>query len=419
MAAGVIRSPAQAVADAAPPPASLLTAQVEYRVLKDSVILRGSVRAEQSVEVTAGGGPEGAPVITRLPVKPGQAIRAKQLILEVSGRPVFALKGALPMYRDLKPGARGDDVAQLQDSLASVGYSTRGDEKGFFGRRTKDAVSALYEDIGYAPLPAQPEGELTLQQASEEVTATRRALEDLPNKASPVQRTRAVEDLKKAEERLNEIESKSGPMVPASELVFLDSFPGRVEAINARVGTKATGAALVLSAGRLVVSGMLQPNQKDLIQSQQPVEILSEATGVTKAGTVTLVSDVMQSGSAEPTGSGPEPAAGDRGYPVVVQPNKPLPAQFAGQDVRLTVEAASTKKKVLVVPLSAVTAGADGKTTVTVVMPGGSQQRVRVTTGASGDGNVEVRATQGHRLAEGQRVLVGVRSSTRGSVAGD
>ncbi|WP_051433651.1 efflux RND transporter periplasmic adaptor subunit [Streptomyces niveus] len=412
LAAETIRSPAQAVADAAPPPASLLTAPVEYRVLKDSVILRGTVTAEQSVEVSAEGGPEGTAVVTRLPVKAGGPVKAGQVLLEVSGRPVVALEGPLPMYRDLKPGGRGDDVAQLQSALASLGHSTAGDESGYFGRRTKAAVSALYESVGHTPLAARPEGGPTLEQAGDEVTAARRALEDLPDTAPSVQRTRATEDLAKAQERRDEIETTSGPMVPASELVFLKSFPGRVAGVNTRVGAKASGAAMVLSAGRLVVNGMLQPHQKGLVQPEQPVEILSESTGATASGTVTSVADVMETESTGPPGDGAADAAtGDRGYPVVVKPAKALRSDFAGQDVRLTIEAASTGSRTLVVPVSAVSAGADGKTTVTVVTPDDGQRRVRVTTGTSGDGYVEVRPAPGQPLAEGARVVVGVRGA--------
>ncbi|MFJ3934676.1 peptidoglycan-binding protein [Streptomyces sp. NPDC090029] len=411
LAAEVIRSPAQVVADAAPPPASLLTAPVEYRVLKDSVIIRGTVTAEQSVDVAAGGGMEGAPVVTRLPVKPGQAIKAGQVLLEVSGRPVFALQGELPMYRDLKPGGRGDDVAQLQASLTSLGYSTVGDEEGYFGQRTKAAVSALYEHIGYTSLPAQPDDELTLEKAGDDVTAAIRVVEDLPDSASSVQKERATEDLHKARERLKEIEDRAGPMVPVSELVFLKSFPGRVDSVNTRVAAKASGAAMVLSAGRLVINGMLQPHQKGLIQAKQPVAILSEATDVVAAGTVETVADVMKTASTDATGAGPDTATGERGYPVVVKPSKPLPSDFAGQDVRLTVEAASTKSKALVVPVTAVSAGADGKIRVKVLVPGGSNRRVEVTTGTSGDGYVEVRPMPGQHLAKDERVIVGIRSA--------
>ncbi|MEU8544274.1 peptidoglycan-binding protein [Streptomyces sp. NPDC048717] len=386
---------------------------MENRVLKDSVILRGSVHAEQTVPVAAGGGPDGAPIVTRLPVRPGQAVKAGQLLMEVSGRPVIALQGSLPMYRDLKPGAQGNDVAQLQESLLRLGYSANGDAKGLFGPQTKVAVSKLYEALGYEALPAQQDGGITLAKAKEEVTAARRTLEDLPKEAPSVQRTRAAEDLQKAQAQLDDIESKTGPMVLAAEIVYLGGFPGRVESVNARVGAKPAETAMTLSSGRLVVNATLLPHQKGLVQPGQPVQIHSEATGATAAGTVATVSAILQAESADTDGAGSAPAAGELGYPLMVRPTTPLPASFAGQDVRLTVEAASTKKKALVVPLSAVSAGADGKTAVTVLLPGGAQQRIPVTTGSSGDGFVEVLPVGGRQVTEGQSVIVGIRGSTR------
>ncbi|MEV0782977.1 peptidoglycan-binding protein [Streptomyces sp. NPDC050423] len=418
LATQVIKSPAQAVADTAPPPPSVITAPVEYRVLKDSVIIRGTVSSEQSVDVTpsASGPDAGAAIVTRVPVRARQSVKAGQLLLEVSGRPVIALQGTLPMYRDLKPGAQGDDIAQLQSSLAKLGHPATGDSKGYFGSRTKEAVAALYEDLGYTPLPAQQDEGLVLEEAQDQVVAARRGLEDLPGSAPAKQIDRAEGDLRKAQERLSRAEAKSGPTIPVSELVFLTSFPARVDSVTARAGTQSTGKVLTLSAGKLVINGALQAHQKGLVQTGEKVEILSELTGATSQGTVATVSDVLIDAQSSSGGdSVASPTTGARGYPVVVRPTKSLPLDLAGQDVRLTVEAASTRKKALVVPVSAVSAGTDGRTSVTVLMPDGSRRRVQVTTGTSGDGQVELRPTAGQRLAAGERVVIGIRADGAGA----
>ncbi|WP_329614294.1 HlyD family secretion protein [Streptomyces brevispora] len=417
LATQVIKSPAQAVADTAPPSPSVITAPVEYRVLKDSVIIRGTVSSEQSVDITpsASGPDAGAAIVTRVPVKPRQPVKAGQLLLEVSGRPVIALRGTLPMYRDLKPGAQGDDIAQLQSSLEALGHRTAGDCGGCFGPRTKEAVTALYEDLGYTPLPAQPDEDLLLEEAQDQVLAARRGLEDLPASASAKQTDRAAGDLRKAQERLSRAEAKSGPTIPVSELVFLTSFPARVDSVTARAGTQSTGKVLTLSTGKLVINGALQTHQKGLVQAGEKVEILSELTGATSTGTVASVSDVLSDAQSSPDGdSAAAPVTGGRGYPVVVKPMKSLPLDLAGQDVRLTVEAASTRRKALIVPVSAVSAGTDGRTSVTVLMPDGSRRRVQVTTGTSGDGQVQLIPAAGQRLAEGERVVIGVRSDRAG-----
>ncbi|MFF2433569.1 peptidoglycan-binding protein [Streptomyces sp. NPDC058107] len=451
----LIRSPAQAIADSAAPPPSTLTAQVEYRTLRDSVIVRGTVKAAQSVDVApaVGGGDIGSPVVTKLSVKAGQALRPGQLLLEVSGRPVFVLKGKLPVYRDLKPGGEGDDVAQLQASLAGLGYRTSGDRNGYFGSRTKSALSAFYESVGYDPLSARTDGDSAVNSAEEAVTAAERVAEDAqdalrnatqPSSSAPAtpapgsspeadggktepsspktgiagtedprkQATRAQEDLRKARERLAEAEAESGPMLPAAEVVFVDRFPARVESVASRVGTKVTGTVLTVSAGELVVNSYLQQHEKGLVRPGQHVEILSELTGTTATGTVASVSDnvAREAPANGDSQDGDSQAQDANGYLMLVRPGKALPTQLAGQDVRLTVRAASTKGKALVVPVSAVSAGADGETYLTVLKQDRTRHRVPVITGTTGDGYVEVRPVSGARLSAGDRAVTGVRA---------
>lgn len=100
------------------------------------------------------------------------------MLLEVSGRPVFALPGRLPVYRDLKPGATGDDVKQLQKALADLGHGTGSDKAGTFGAGTKTALAAFYKSIGYDPLPALADRGEALKAAEDAVTSAERSLED-------------------------------------------------------------------------------------------------------------------------------------------------------------------------------------------------------------------------------------------------
>jgi hypothetical protein len=63
-----------------------------------------------------------------------------------------------------------------------------------------------------------------------------------------------------------------------------------------------------------------------------------------------------------------------------------------------------------VVPLTAVYNGADGNTAVLKLLPDGTQQRVAVTAGVSGDGFVAVTPVDG-ALAAGDLVVVGAGGS--------
>jgi HlyD family secretion protein len=450
-ASQVIKSPAQAAADTKPPAADVLTAPVERRVLKETVVLRGTVAAGQSVTVTpvASGG-EGAaePVVTKLPVNAGDTIRAGRLLLEVSGRPVFVLKGELPVYRDLKPGAKGDDVAQLQNALRDLGHGTGNDPSGTFRAGTKSALQAFYAGLGYDPRPAVDDDGQAVKAAETGVRSAERALEQARSAAdaaapSPsgtpaageggtdtggggggdAEARRTVEwareDLRTARQDLADAQAAAGPMLPAGEVVFLPGFPARVDSVSGAVGARVTAGVMTVSAGRLVVRGYLQERQKGLVRAGQRVEILGERSGTTVPGKVRSVSETLDEGQ-EQEGTSQEGSDGERapaaalGYPVVVEPDKPLDRALAGQEVRLTVEAGSTDGKALVVPVTAVSVGSDGKSAVTVVAADGTQRRVRVRAGTQGDGYVAVVPLGAGRLAPGALVVTGIRQAPGG-----
>ncbi|MGW8768475.1 peptidoglycan-binding protein [Streptomyces sp. NPDC055815] len=449
-ATSLIRSPAQVAADAEPPPQDVLVARVENRVLAETVVLRGTVVAGQTVQVApvaAGGEGAASPVITKVSVKSGDAVGSGKVLLEVSGRPVFVLRGGLPVYRDLKPGATGDDVKQLQDALAALGHGRGGDTRGTFGPGTKDAVEEFYSSIGYDPKPAVDDDGAAVDGAGTAVTGAERAVVDARDalaankdatqtKSLKKARDRAVEDLGAARETLAKAEAAAGPMVPAAEVVFVRAFPARVATITARPGAQVSGTAMTLSSGKLMAQGYLQDHQKGMVRAGQKVRILAETTGQETAGTVVSVADTpsrqqdQQSGQ-QGTGSGGNSGDGNGGggdgtqgngavgYLFTVAPARELPSGLAGQEVRLTIEAASTDGKALVVPVTAVSAGVDGKTVVTTVDGTGRQERIEVRTGTTGDGYVEVVPLTAGALEEGDEVVTGVNpGAASGSTGG-
>ncbi|MGW1772186.1 peptidoglycan-binding protein [Streptomyces sp. NPDC002104] len=453
-AALLVKSPAQVAADAAAPRADVLTATVEHRVLTSSVITRGQVVAGQTVEVvpqvTAGVG-AARPVITKLRVRPGDTVKPGQVLMEVSGRPVFVLEGSLPVYRDLVPGATGDDIAQVQRALKALGHSSAPDATGSFGAGTKAALTSFYKAVGYSPVSANGAEGDPVAEARSQVTAAQRALEDVRSAQAEASRPvpgpsaepggepgsrpgakpggevagtgrgdggkavrRAQEDLAEAKKKLAAAEAAAGPKLPAAEVVFLQSFPARVDSVVAKVGAEATGTAMTLSAGKLVVQAYVPEYQKDLIQAGRAAEIYSEVTGLSAKGEVTLVSDKRSepgssSAQAKPGADAPAPGGqGATGWLVEITPGAPLKAELTGQDVRVTVTAASTDGESLVVPITAISSGADGRTTVTVLEGSGERRRVEIRAGTAGDGFVAVTPLADGTLAGGDRVITGV-----------
>ncbi|KWT63807.1 hypothetical protein ADL21_00090 [Streptomyces albus subsp. albus] len=373
-----IKSPAQAAAEKAAPPQDVLTAPVEHRVLSDTLVTRGSVTAAQTVTVSPGGPSDKSiarSVVTKVRTKKGASLSFGQVLLEVSGRPLIALRGDLPSYRDLQRGSQGDDVAQLQKALTELGYGIGADRRGTFGAGTEQAVTALYQSRGYAPLSASVRAQPSGTETGE--------------KTPPTPRTAA-----------------SGPVVPSAEVVFLSSGPLRTDTVNAVVGKEAGDKLLTLSAGRLGVRGFVAAHEKGLVHAGQKVEIFSEVSGEQATGSVVSVADA-------PAEAKKDGAPDQGGYAVTVKPDRALPEAFSGQDVRLTIEAATSKGKVLAVPSAAISAGADGRTSVTVQGPDRAQHRVEVRTGMSGDGFVQVIPQASAHLAAGDRVVVGTDGGAR------
>lgn len=381
-AALVVRSPAQVAADTAPPAPDVLTATVEHRVISQSLITRGQVTASQHADISAGPQADkeiGRSVVTKVNAAPGQKITAGQVILEVSGRPLFVLRGALPAYRDLVPGKRGEDVAQLQTALRESGHPTGTDASGVFGPGTENAVISFYRSIGYEAPTVEPAIPGTQQSRP------------LETASSPV---------------LKENEPPSlVPTVPISEVVFVRSFPAYVDEVHTKVGDEAGAGLLSLSAGALTIEGTVTPQDRGMIRPGQEVRIHAETTGRQFSGEVKSVS--KETSTAKDGGQDP----GTEKYTLKVTPSRPLPTELNGENVQLTVVAASSKGKVLAVPSSAVSTGADGLTTVTV-RTGRTEHRIPVTVGVSGDGYVQVTPQKGARLEAGAQVVVGVQPRT-------
>lgn len=395
-----LKSPQQLAAEAAAPPFTDLTASVEKRLLRDTVVLRGDVVAGSTFELTPTLRETGRPVVTAVRVKPGDKIDAGTVLLEVAGRPLFALPGAVPAFRDLRPGLQGKDVAQLQEALRRLGHRTS-DANGVFGAGTKRAVSEFYEDLGYEFPTTGESDEAALVAARAHVKAAERALDQAKNAASMATPSAealqsveyAEEELAAARESLSELVRRTGPMVPLSEFAFLPTFPARVDSLNARVGADVTAPLITVSSGPAQVRALVNPGIRGLLKTGMSVEIVADSLGITVNGAIASIGD---------TQTGQEP-----GFPMVVVPSGSVDERLIGENVRLTVEAASSDGEVLVVPVSALYAGADGRTALVRLLPNRGRERVLVTAGVSGDGFVAVEPVEPGTLTAGDQVLIG------------
>ncbi|MEU8297920.1 peptidoglycan-binding domain-containing protein [Micromonospora sp. NPDC048909] len=175
-----IQSPMEAAQHAAPPEAGAITVPVERRVIATSVVVRGALGFAEpqalTVDADLGDGRLGKLVVTGRVPKPGSSLDEGDVALQISGRPVILLDGAIPMYRTLAPGSTGPDVRQLERALARLGHFT-GLPDDRYDARTSAAVERLYRAAGYEPVGPSAEQEQQVAAARERIAAADGALD--------------------------------------------------------------------------------------------------------------------------------------------------------------------------------------------------------------------------------------------------
>ncbi|HWL43395.1 MAG TPA: peptidoglycan-binding domain-containing protein [Ilumatobacter sp.] len=175
-----IESPADRAAARSAPIPSLITVPVERRPLASEIVLNGEVAYNEPVTVKLAGGvgiaPGDSAVVTE--TRPaGTALNEGDLLVEVTGRPVFVLRGDLPMYRRMAVGSEGPDVVQLEEALVRLGYTVDSVDT-VFDASTAAAVEQMYIDSGYTAEGPSAEQQGDLVAAREAVTGAERGLAD-------------------------------------------------------------------------------------------------------------------------------------------------------------------------------------------------------------------------------------------------
>lgn len=438
-----IQSPAEAAARTAPPTPSPILVPVEERVLTSDIITRGTARfgLPQSISLAPSPLKSEAGVITTLPAR-GDQLKEGAVLLTASGRPVFLLQGDTPAYRDLVSGLLGEDVRQLEVALKRLKFDP-GPMDGVYDEKTSAAVADLYTAAGYASFsPSEEqlaglhslENELAIAVNENAIAENTLALAPLAIKAAQAQRAAAVasssgsaqaaaqlngdiavktaEEAQKAAERevkrltnlVDELtaefetaRSKFDSPMPMDEVVFIPSFPVRVQEINAKIGDVASGPVIVVTNNNLAIDSSLPLAEAPLVKSDMKVAIDEPDLGLQATGVVSRVADTP----------GTDGADGYHIYFEVLVDETQV--RLEGVSLRLTIPVESTGGAVTVVPISALFLAADGTSRVQVEK-NGKLEFVTVKPGLSADGFVEVAPVDG-TLSAGQLVLVGYEKS--------
>lgn len=362
-----IKSPAEQAAQTRPPAATQLTATVQRTVLTRTVLAQGAVGAPKEFTPAqvggSGGGQDVQQIVTHVFCRKGSLAGQGSVLLEVAGQPYFVLQGTVPAYRDLAPGETGEDVAQLQQDLISLGYGTGSDTLGSYGPGTAAAVSAYYQAHGYA---------------APVVTAGTRK--------HPVRLA----------------------FVPLGDFSFVPSLPATVIKVGATVGKAPASGALTLALGSPKLTGQLSPSTAGLVRPGMRVTITDSGGGPVRHGQVAWVSHSTASKAS---------ISGGLYVKMGIALNRPLPMSLVGQDVSLAIGAARSPGPVLAVPEAAVFAAADGQTYVSKVS-GGHTFRVPVRVGMTGSGLLQVTPDQPGALAAGDQVVTGQNFAAVGGAGG-
>jgi hypothetical protein len=219
-----------------------------------------------------------------------------------------------------------------------------------------------------------------------------------PGDAS-IQRLLAKSAAKEARGTADEVArlaGKIGVQVPANEVLFFPTLPLRVDTVRVKRGDSASGRVMTVSNSRLAVDSSLSLDDAKLVRLGASVKIEEPDLGVRTDGVVTQVADRPGTHKVDPS----------RVY-LEVTPGA-APAQLVGASVKLSIAVKSTGRKVLTVPVTALSVGADGTSRVQLQRSSGRSEFVNVEAGLAAQGLVEVRPVGGE-LQPGNLVVVGSR----------
>jgi peptidoglycan hydrolase-like protein with peptidoglycan-binding domain len=256
----------------------------------------------------------------------GETVTRGDELFGLNEQPVTLLYGTVPMFRNLGPGDSGADVEQLQKNLAELGYDDLTVD-GEYGTATAEAVEAWQADIGADPTGMVPRSAVIFKPERGQVDALRSAVGDVVMPGTPVLDITGTDEVVSLE-------------VDVDDRAFFE------------VDTEVT---VVLPGGE-------------------------EITGTVAATAIVEIASASGPGGETDTESVVE---------VEITLGDEAPDEFVDAPVEVVV-AVDERTDVLLVPVNALLALAEGGYGLEVVADGGTTSIVPVQTGLFADGRVEI-----------------------------
>lgn len=130
--------------------------QLEEESFTYATVETGTVGSSLSLNTTVSwdsektGTNQAAGIVTSVEAAAGDEVTQGSVLYTVNLRPVVVAQGDVPAFRAIGQGVTGEDVAQLQEMLAAVGYY-RGTVDGTAGVSTVSAIMAWQKAMGATP----------------------------------------------------------------------------------------------------------------------------------------------------------------------------------------------------------------------------------------------------------------------------
>jgi len=395
------RTPAQRAEETQEPDDSIITVRVDQDQLVDTLDFDAILDRTGDFSVPAPAAPEGVAtaLASKIPLEVGDEVRAGTLLLEVSGRPMIALEGDVPAYRDLEEGDTGPDVEQLQLALQQI-YGTP--KTGTFDSRTASDLEKLYDSVGYEPATNEEAVETETEENTETDTDTEENADENVGggQADTVERA----------------------ALPAAEIVFLPELPMQVSKINAKqsapVGEE---PVMVLASGDWKLEAELDDAAAAELSKLGEDAELEYGDGPLEGQEVDAfeletreVEDTENEGDFY--GEEEEAQTVEKTFAVFAfdaDKVEDMDDLAPGEEQELTLVLARSAEDALIVPLSALWTDAEDRTMLTVIDEDQKERHVEVDVTLRHDGRGVVAPVDGE-LAKGDEVVIAWRDRGNG-----
>jgi Putative peptidoglycan binding domain len=355
-----LQSPADAAANAAPPVASRITVPVEKRSLTARLIANGDVQFNEPTPLRLAGsvGASGGAtqIITSIPEQ-DRELSEGDIVMEVSGRPVFVFQGTLPTYRPFEPGTSGPDVEQLEAALLRLGFDS-GPVDGVYDDATETAIDQLYFTNGYGSEGPTPEQRTQLRAAEKAATDARQALararQDLATAGKPPtgsELIRLQQQLKQATDAVPAAQAAADKRMAAAEAAVATATKARDAAQKARDAVQPGSS--VTTAERVRLQQQLQA-AKDAVPAatsaaaRRNADALAAVNAATTARNVALAArDVAAAAAAAakvPGAINPDTGVGYTAPEILALDNDKLTKDQLLADAEATLRAANSER---------------------------------------------------------------------------